>query len=153
MEPSGHAPGLGVSLIRRWGIPNILVDVLDRYAGSFDPPVRTGARVTSVERAAGDRFRVTAGASTVDARAVVLATGSYRRPKWPAVSSQLPIELVQIHASQYKNPAQLPDGAALVVGTGQSGAQIAEERAFQEDGGQGKAQNRASTVHFPRADF
>jgi putative flavoprotein involved in K+ transport len=104
-----------------------VVAYLDSYQRSFDPPIRTGMKVTLVEPAAGDRLRVTAGDSTVDAGAVVVATGSYRRPKLPALSSRLPVELFQIHSSQYKNPAQLPHGAVLVVGTGQSGAQIAEE--------------------------
>jgi putative flavoprotein involved in K+ transport len=104
-----------------------VVAYLDSYERSFEPPIRTGVKVTSVERAAGDRFRVTAPESTMEARAVVVATGSYRRPKLPALSSRLPVEIFQIHSSQYKNPPQLPDGAALVVGTGQSGAQIAEE--------------------------
>jgi putative flavoprotein involved in K+ transport len=104
-----------------------LVAYLDGYARSFEPPIRAGVQVTSVERAGGDRFRVTAGESTIEARAVVVATGSYRRPKLPALSGRLSGDLFQLHSSQYKNPAQLPDGAALVVGTGQSGAQIAEE--------------------------
>jgi putative flavoprotein involved in K+ transport len=103
-----------------------LVDYFDGYVRSFEPPIRTGVKVTSVERVAG-RFRIMAGESTFEAGAVVVATGSYRRPKQPDLSSRLPVELFQIHSSQYKNPAQLPDGAALVVGTGQSGAQIAEE--------------------------
>jgi putative flavoprotein involved in K+ transport len=103
-----------------------LVDYFDGYVRSFEPPIRTGVKVTSVERVAG-RFRIMAGESTFEAGAVVVATGSYPRPKRPALSSRLPVELFQIHSSQYKNPAQLPGGAALVVGTGQSGAQIAEE--------------------------
>ena len=103
-----------------------LVDYFDSYVRSFEPPIWTGVKVTSVDRAAG-RFRVMAGESTIEAGAVVVATGSYRRPKLPSLSSRLPVELFQIHSGQYKNPAQLPDGAALVVGTGQSGAQIAEE--------------------------
>lgn len=103
-----------------------LVAYFDGYVQSFEPPIRTDVRVTSVEQTAG-RFRVMAGESAIEAGAVVVATGSYRRPKRPALSSRIPADLFQIHSSQYKNPAQLPDGAALVVGTGQSGAQIAEE--------------------------
>ncbi|MDQ6712445.1 MAG: FAD-dependent oxidoreductase [Candidatus Dormibacteraeota bacterium] len=104
-----------------------LVGYFDGYVRSFEAPVRTGAKVTSVVPADGDRFQVTAGESTLETRAVVVASGSYRRPKRPALADRLPVDLFQIHSSQYKNPAQLPNGAALVVGTGQSGAQIAEE--------------------------
>ena len=104
-----------------------LVGYFDGYVRSFEPPVQTGAKVTAVVPAEGGRFRVTAGESTFEARAVVVATGSYRRPKRPTLADDLPAGLFQIHSSQYKNPTQLPDGAALVVGTGQSGAQIAEE--------------------------
>ena len=104
-----------------------LISYLDGFARSFDSPIRTGVKVTSVESAVGERFRVTAIESTLEAGVVVVATGSYRRPMLPALSRRIPVDIVQIHSSQYKNPAQLPDGATLVVGTGQSGAQIAEE--------------------------
>jgi putative flavoprotein involved in K+ transport len=103
-----------------------VVAYLDRYATSFAPPLRTGARVTAIEKANG-QFVVQVAGDRVMAREVVVATGSYRRPKLPKVASQIGADIVQLHSSQYKNPAQLPDGAALVVGTGQSGVQIAEE--------------------------
>ena len=103
------------------------VAYLERYAASFKAPVRSGLRVTSVEQSMGGGFRVDAGECVVDARAVVVAAGSYRRPKVPPFSSHLPTGLFQIHSSQYKNPGQLPAGAVVVVGTGQSGVQIAEE--------------------------
>jgi putative flavoprotein involved in K+ transport len=99
---------------------------LDRYATLIDPPVRTGVPVTSV--AAGDGgFTVQAGGSRIEARAIVVATGSYRRPTLPPFAGQIPANIFQTHSSRYRNPSQLPDGAVLVVGTGQSGAQIAEE--------------------------
>jgi putative flavoprotein involved in K+ transport len=103
-----------------------VVAYLDRYAESFAAPVRTAVRVTGVEESIGG-FLVRAGDLTIKARTVVVATGSYRRPKFPKSATQLPGHLIQLHSSQYKNPAQLPHGAVLVVGTGQSGAQIAEE--------------------------
>ncbi len=62
-----------------------------------------------------------------DVRNVVVATGLFQRPKIPAVSRSLPSEVTQVASGQYRNPASIPDGAVLVVGSAQSGAQIAEE--------------------------
>lgn len=103
-----------------------VVAYLDRYAASFAPPVRKGITVTAVDVTDGG-FAVKAAALSVKARALVVATGSYRQPKLPKFASQLPADIVQVHSSQYKNPAQLPEGAVMVAGTGQSGVQIAEE--------------------------
>lgn len=104
-----------------------LIAYFDGYVASFDPPLEAGVQVISVAPGEPERFQVAAGDSTYEARAVVIATGSYRRPKRPRFASSLPSNILQLHSSEYKNPRQLPDGAALVVGTGQSGAQIAEE--------------------------
>lgn len=104
-----------------------LIAYFERYIRSFNPPVRSGVAVTSVSGGGEDRFEITAGESTYEARAVVVATGSYRHPRRPSLANNLPAQLFQVHSSEYKNPAQLPEGAVLVVGTGQSGAQIAEE--------------------------
>ena len=104
-----------------------LVHYLDAYVWSFAPPLRTGVRVMSVDQGENDRFRVAAGDSMLEARAVVVATGSYRRPRIPALAGRLTPEILQLHSSTYKNPGQLPIGAVLVVGSGQSGVQIAEE--------------------------
>ncbi len=103
-----------------------LVDYFDRYQASFDPPVRTGVTVVGVDEAEGG-FELLTSHGTLKAKAVVVATGSYRRPKFPAFAASLPPGISQVHSSAYRNPSQLPDGAVLVVGTGQSGAQIAEE--------------------------
>lgn len=104
-----------------------LIAHFERYVMSFSPPVRSGVAVTSVSGDGEDRFEVVAGESAYEARAVVVATGSYRRPRRPSFARELTSDLFQLHSSEYKNPEQLPDGAVLVVGTGQSGAQIAEE--------------------------
>src|SRR5207302_7407752 len=74
-----------------------------------------------------DRLRLTASEGTFSARSVVVATGSFQHPKLPAVAQSLGADVAQLHSIAYKNPEQLPAGAVLVVGTGQSGAQIAEE--------------------------
>src|SRR5260370_15705684 len=64
---------------------------------------------------------------TFEARNVVLATGAYPKPKLPTASAALPVDICQMHTSEYRNPQTLPSGAVLVVGSGQSGCQIAEE--------------------------
>src|SRR5262249_9875487 len=61
------------------------------------------------------------------ARIVVVCTGAYQKPHRPAGAASLPADLLQLDVEQYRNPAELPDGALLVVGSGQSGCQIAEE--------------------------
>jgi putative flavoprotein involved in K+ transport len=104
-----------------------LVTYLDSYAASFESPVETGIRVTAVAKTPDGGFSVQTADTTLSARAVVIATGSYRRPKIPPFAPQLPRDVFQAHSSQYRTPALLPEGAVLVVGSGQSGVQIAEE--------------------------
>jgi putative flavoprotein involved in K+ transport len=105
-----------------------IVTYLERYTQSFALPLRTDAPVTSLRPApAGSGFLLQAGDTIVEAHAVVVATGAYQRPKIPALSAELPESIFQIHTSQYRSPDALPAGAVLVVGTGQSGCQIAEE--------------------------
>jgi len=105
-----------------------LVAYFERYLESFNPPVRTGVRVESLDAGPDhDRLRLTASEGTFSARSVVVATGSFQHPKLPAVAQSLGADVAQLHSIAYKNPEQLPAGAVLVVGTGQSGAQIAEE--------------------------
>ncbi|HKU32105.1 MAG TPA: NAD(P)/FAD-dependent oxidoreductase [Arthrobacter sp.] len=103
-----------------------VVDYFREYARRIDAPVRTGTDVTRVSASDGG-FNVETSDGTWRARNVVLATGGFQMPKIPPVASDLPRDIVQLHADQYRNPAQLPGGAVLVVGTGQSGVQIAEE--------------------------
>jgi putative flavoprotein involved in K+ transport len=105
-----------------------LVEHLEQFAASFDPEIRFGSKVTSVEKNPnGDNFLVTTTESTILADNVVVATGTFQEPRLPSFSKNLSEEFTQIHTSNYHNPESLPDGAVLVVGTGQSGCQIAEE--------------------------
>src|SRR5215471_3720754 len=91
-------------------------------------PVRTGARVTSILRDKRGDYDVTIdGGETIKARNVVVATGLYQMPKIPQLAHKLPTEINQLHSDTYRNPQQLLPGAVLVVGSAQSGAQIAEE--------------------------
>ncbi|HUG48241.1 MAG TPA: NAD(P)-binding domain-containing protein [Candidatus Limnocylindria bacterium] len=103
-----------------------IVAHLQRYAASFGAPVRTGVTATEVTAIADGGYRVETTAGPLDARAVVVATGTFQTPRRPALGS-LPEGVLDLHSSAYRNPGALPPGAVLVVGSGQSGAQIAEE--------------------------
>lgn len=103
-----------------------VVDYMRHYAETIGAPVRTATDVTRIAPADGG-FSVDTTQGAWRTRNVVLATGGYQKPKVPALSAQLPDHILQLHTDTYRNPEQLPDGAVLIVGTGQSGGQIAEE--------------------------
>jgi len=84
-------------------------------------------RVARVPHAGGGRYEVRTDAGLYTADQVVVASGGYHKPIVPRLAEKLPASIVQYHSAQYRNPAQLPEGAVLVVGCGQSGAQIAED--------------------------
>jgi putative flavoprotein involved in K+ transport len=104
-----------------------IIDYLGGYVRSFDPPVREGVNVLCVERSGPAAFTVTTSAGVYSAGQVVVATGGYHVARVPPVSRRLPEDVVQLHSAAYRNPASLPPGDVLVVGTGQSGCQIAED--------------------------
>ena len=104
-----------------------VVDYFRHYAEAIGAPVRTSTDVTRIAAADGDAFDVETTQGSWRARNVVLATGGFQKAKIPALSARLPGHIVQLHTDEYRNPGQLPDGAVLIVGTGQSGGQIAEE--------------------------
>lgn len=104
-----------------------VVEYMQRYASLIDPPVRLGTNVTRLAAADDGELVAYADGRTFQARNVVLATGPHPRPKIPAASAQISGHIQQLHSNDYRRPGQLADGAVLVVGTGQSGAQIAEE--------------------------
>ena len=104
-----------------------VVGYLERYAGAVDAPVREGVEVLSVRPDPAGGFRVESSAGDMRARTVVLSTGAYQRPNRPAGAASLPAGLLQIDVPDYRNPDELPAGRVLVVGSGQSGCQIAEE--------------------------
>jgi putative flavoprotein involved in K+ transport len=107
-----------------------VVDLFERYARSFDPPVRTGVAVHRV-RPAGAGWCVTTDHGTFIADNVVIATGHHAVPRIPMErATRLPADITQLHTSHYRNPGQLLDGGVLVVGAGPSGQQIAEELAL-----------------------
>lgn len=104
-----------------------IVRYLEAYAASFQPPLHQGVRVTRLRRGPTGLFGLSTSDGDVTADQVVVATGPYHAPSRPRLAERLPADLVQLHSSQYRSPAQLPPGAVLVVGSGQSGCQIAED--------------------------
>jgi putative flavoprotein involved in K+ transport len=104
-----------------------MADYLEAYAERFALPVRTGTRVARVSRT-DDGFEVeTAFGDLLLADNVVVATGQHGRPHVPGFAKDLDPDIVQLHSSGYRNPAQLRPGGVLVVGAGNSGADIALE--------------------------
>jgi putative flavoprotein involved in K+ transport len=97
------------------------------YAESFRAPVREDVEVTEVQVLDGGGFRLHTSAGAIQARRLVLAAGGYQKPHRPAGAKQLPPWLTAIDAEKYTNPDALPDGKVLVVGSGQTGCQLAEE--------------------------
>ncbi|PZA20107.1 MSMEG_0569 family flavin-dependent oxidoreductase [Modestobacter versicolor] len=104
-----------------------IVEYVRGYAASFGPPVHEGVAVTRLAPAPDGGYLLTTSAGEVAAEQVVLAVGGYHLPVVPAYAGGLPADVVQLHSQQYRNPDQLSAGDVLVVGTGQSGAQIAED--------------------------
>lgn len=104
-----------------------IAEYFEAYARKFGAPIRTGVEVRSVTRNA-DRpgFTIATSAGVIQANRVVAATGPFQQPAIPPIAPQ-DERLMQIHSSEYRNPAQLPAGAVLVVGAGSSGVQIADE--------------------------
>ncbi|HEX7125345.1 MAG TPA: NAD(P)-binding domain-containing protein [Thermodesulfobacteriota bacterium] len=105
-----------------------VADYLEAYAARLGLPVRPSVAVDAVEEEAG-RYVLRSGDRRFEAKRVVLATGAFRAPRVPAFSSDLDPCIVQVHSSRYRNLGQLRDGPVLVVGAGNSGAEIALEAA------------------------
>jgi putative flavoprotein involved in K+ transport len=98
---------------------------LKLYARTFSLPVQHGVTVTALHRSAGGFIATTSDGTSLTAASVIVATGANQRPHIPAFASSISPAIVQIHSSDYRNPAQVPEGKVLVVGAGNSGAQIA----------------------------
>jgi putative flavoprotein involved in K+ transport len=113
---------------RRWSFPtkDEMADYLESYAARFDLPVETGVKVERVSRR-GDRFIVAAGDRRIEAANLVVASGAHRIARVPGFALDLDPRIVQLHSSDYRSPSQLRNGGTLVVGAGNSGAEIAKE--------------------------
>src|SRR5690606_17467885 len=99
-------------------------DYLETYARKFELPVRLGVEVDRLRRR-GDGYVVAAGDAVIEADNVIVAMAHYQEPRIPVFASELDRSIHQIHSRDYRNPTQLKPGDALVVGAGNSGAEIA----------------------------
>jgi putative flavoprotein involved in K+ transport len=104
-----------------------IVSHLVRYAHSFRAPVREGVKVSALGSSDDGGFLLRTSSGDVRALRVVLASGGYQKPHRPPGADQLPASLHVIDAEDYSNPELLPHGAVLVVGSGQTGCQLAED--------------------------
>jgi putative flavoprotein involved in K+ transport len=103
-----------------------MADYLESYAKHFDLPVRTGLQVERLSKPNG-KFEVLAGDRTIEADNVVVAMATYQKPQIPPFARDLDPGIVQLHSRDYRNPSQLREGPVLIVGAGNSGAEIAME--------------------------
>lgn len=152
------ATELGVSWTRRWdslrlftsarfcGLPGLpfpgdpdrypvkdeVPEYFRTYAATFDLPVHLGQRVVSVRRSDGV-FTVATQDTTITARQVVMAVGAFQTPLIPEYAQRLPSSVTQLHSHAYRNPEQIPAGRVAVVGSANSGLQIAQELSGSHD--------------------
>jgi putative flavoprotein involved in K+ transport len=103
-----------------------LVGYFQGWADSFHAPVQENCSVTALD-ADSDNFTLTTSAGKIRARTVVVASGGYQRAHLPANADQIPNSVIQLLAEDYTNPGGIPAGAVLIVGSGQTGCQLAEE--------------------------
>jgi putative flavoprotein involved in K+ transport len=107
-----------------------MADYLEAYVGRFNLPVRTNAKVKRLARS-GDRFCIDLGEHQILADNVIVAMAAYQKPKLPDFAAELNPAIVQLHSSAYRNPGQLKQGNVLLVGAGNSGAEIAMDLCSQ----------------------
>jgi putative flavoprotein involved in K+ transport len=117
-------PGLRMSGTRSLApTKDEMADYLERYAVHHQLPIRHGVRVTRLSKD-GEQFRIETDAGALTASNVVVATGSYAAARLPAFAAELDPHIVQLHSTTYRNPQQLQPGGVLLVGAGNSGADI-----------------------------
>jgi len=104
-----------------------IVAYLDGFVSMLDAPLLEHTEVRRVVRQPGGRYAVSTSSGEFTADHVVVASGGYHTPIVPRMAERLPVDIAQLQSSEYRNPGALKEGAVLVVGSGQSGAQIAED--------------------------
>src|SRR5262245_8748012 len=114
-DPEGHVPR------------DEIVAYLEAYAAEHAGEIREGVRVDALGPGGPRRLRLETNEGPIDTDDVVVCTGAYQRPHRPAVAAEFPAGLLVIDATAYTNPSALPDGEVLVIGSGQTGVQLAEE--------------------------
>ena len=120
--PGFPFPGRGDAFLTK----DQVADYLESYAQRFDLPVKNGVKVDSLSKE-GQRFVTTAGDLRFESANVVVAMANYQVPRVPEFARELDSAIVQLHSHHYRNPAQLKEGGVLVVGVGNSGADIGME--------------------------
>ncbi|MGI9647761.1 MAG: flavin-containing monooxygenase [Acidimicrobiia bacterium] len=103
---------------------NEVADFLEEYAREMELPVRSGVRVERLAQD-GERFRLETTAGAIEGRNVIVAMADYQKPYVPGFATELDPSIRQMHTVDYRNPSNLPDGPVVVVGLGNSGADIA----------------------------
>jgi len=104
-----------------------IVRSFESYVEKFNLPVQYNTNVLSLESNDGKCYIVKTSSNSIKAKNVVVASGFQRFPRVPKLSEKISGDILQIHSGKYRNPSSLPDGAVLIVGSGQSGTQLAEE--------------------------
>ncbi|MCA1037527.1 NAD(P)/FAD-dependent oxidoreductase [Bacillus infantis] len=127
--PYSHSslPGLAFKGAGRYPAKDEVAEYLSAYANTFSLPVKLHTTVSALTHDNQGHFVLATSQGELYCRNVIVATGPFHHPNIPSFSAELSAEVFQLHSSEYKNPAQLKDGATLVVGGGNSGAQIAAE--------------------------
>lgn len=103
-----------------------IANYLKAYVETFNLPIRFDTEVITVRRKE-NLFHITSNQTEYQAKNVVIATGPFQKPRIPTFANDLSKDVLHLHSSEYRNPSQLVEGNVLVVGGGNSGAQIAEE--------------------------
>jgi putative flavoprotein involved in K+ transport len=125
-----------------------VIEFFEDYPVTFGLPVRYKTQVISVTKAADGMYHTQTNSDDYKSRNVVIATGFFQKPRIPGFANNLSPDIHQLHSSRYRNPKSLSNGSVLVVGSGQSGAQIAEEllhagrKVFLSTGKAGRAPRR-----------
>jgi putative flavoprotein involved in K+ transport len=115
-DPDGFVPGREI------------IRFIQEYADFIKAPVRSGVDVTALENSSNSMpYLLRTNAGAIETSNVVIATGQRQRGVIPPFSSDVPNDIRQLHSSAYRNAGELPSGAVLVVGSGASGFQIAED--------------------------
>ena len=105
-----------------------IVAYVERFAGSFDSPYRGGVEVHRVALSSGEgRFSLDTSEGEFVSNNVIVSIGTHQHPNIPAWGDKLADDVLRLHTRDYRNPGQLPDGAVLVIGSGQSGCQVVED--------------------------
>jgi putative flavoprotein involved in K+ transport len=104
-----------------------IIAYFEKYVDRFQLPVECNTRVLSIELLDGKGYRVQTSRKTFTAKNVVIATGFFQKPKISKFAGGFSPDITQLHSSAYRNPESLPHGPVLIVGSAQSGCQIAEE--------------------------